>query len=101
MISHPETSQHSVLHHRDELFMAETIVSVEVEDLEDCVQNVLRELVSCGNLHSSFKLSYSGVKAGESKACWVLQLHNRRAGQYDNDPAIYFNHYQYQSFYNT
>lgn len=54
--SHLESSQHPVFHHPDELLMAEAVVPVHVEQLKDGVQNVIREIVTGGDLHSSLEL---------------------------------------------
>lgn len=41
MLSHPESTKHSVFHHSEELLMAQTVVPVQVKDLKNCVQNIL------------------------------------------------------------
>lgn len=41
MLPHPVATVQPLLHDADELFVAEFIVTILVEDLEDCVDQVL------------------------------------------------------------
>lgn len=62
--SHPETPLDSVFHHADELFMAQTVVPVQVENFEDRVQNIFGELLARGDIYGPLKLSCRGKHAG-------------------------------------
>lgn len=62
MDSHPESTKYSVFHHTQELFMTQTVVPVQVKDLKNGVQNVLRKVVTCRYLHRSLKLSYGATE---------------------------------------
>lgn len=54
--THPQTSQHSVFHHADELLMTQAVVSVHVEEFEHGIQHVLGQVVARGDPHGSLEL---------------------------------------------
>ena len=49
---------HPVFQYSKKLPMAEALIAVQVEDLEDGVQDIVWELLSSCHLHSSLKLRY-------------------------------------------
>lgn len=56
LLSHPVSAVQPVLHDADELLVAEFIITIFVEDLEDCVDQVAGQLDARGNVDSAGKL---------------------------------------------
>lgn len=54
--THLQTSQRSIVHHTEEFLMAQTVVSIYIKEFKHCVQHILRQIVACGDPHSSPKL---------------------------------------------
>lgn len=65
---HLQASQHPVLHHAEEFLVAETVVSVHVKQLEDGVQDVVRQVMACGDLHRSLELGWREKEEGQEWA---------------------------------
>lgn len=56
LLSHPVAAVQPVLHDADELLVAEFVVSILVEDLEDGVDQVAGQLDVCSHVDSAGKL---------------------------------------------
>lgn len=55
-MSHPATAVQPVLHDTDKLLVAEFIVAILVEDLEDCVDQVAGQLDAGSHVDGAGKL---------------------------------------------
>lgn len=65
VLPHPVTTVQPLLHDADELLVAEFIVTILVEDLEDCVDQVVGQLDARSHVHCTRKLIWEIKTAGD------------------------------------